>query len=257
MNYLAHTFNEIDVFHAVRNGGWNTLALMLSDMSKRALESHKKTTIGGSDSYSYRSSNRERELKAESILLPLYPMKGIFLMEHQAGSDRMLETLAKDTYVKRMDCSQLAMHMVQSNVGAFVWGLKQGWGEHFGLLQSRQYKMKWDTVHDTVVEPSDRAVVDEWLRHWSKRNPLLLRELFVPTHNECVSLLVGQSYMAPKQLKVLLQDERFSGFVQTIESLGQWDYRTSMAQKTALLRPYFTQEPVAQMALPSDFLIEP
>ena len=257
MTSLAHSFNEISVFHAVRNGSWDTLALLLSDMSKHALESHKKTTIGGRDSYSYRYSNRERELKAESILLPLYPMKGIFLMEHQEGSDRMLQTLAKDTYIKRMDCSQLAMHMVQSNTSAFVWGLKQGWGEHFGLLQSRQCKMKWDTVHDTVVDAGERAVVDRWLRHWSKRNPLLLRELFVPTRDECVSLLVEQSYMAPKQLKVLLQDERFSGFMQTIESLGQWDERTSMAQKVALLRPYFTQQPVAQMALPSDFLIEP
>lgn len=257
MNYLAHTLNEIDVFHAVRNGGWDTLALMLSDMSKRALESHKKTTLGGRDSYSYRSSNRERELKAESILLPLYPMKGIFLMEHQAGSDRMLETLAKDTYVKRMDCSQLAMHMVQSNVGAFVWGLKQGWGAHFGLLQSRQHSMKWDTLHATVVQKSDQETIDQWLRHWSRRNPLLLRELFSPTHAECVSLLVDQAYMAPKQLDVLLKDERFSGFVQTIESLGQWDARTTMAQKAALVRPYFTHESVAQMALPNDFLIEP
>ena len=97
IKYSARAVNEIDVSDAVRNGGGYTLALMLSHMSKRALESHKKTTIGGRDSYSYRSSNRERELKAESILLPLYPMKGIFLMEHQAGSYRMIETLAKDT----------------------------------------------------------------------------------------------------------------------------------------------------------------
>ncbi len=257
MTSLAYTFNEISVFHAVRNGGWDTLALMLSDLSKHALEEHKKTTINVRDSYSYRNSNRARESKAESILLPLYPMKGIFLMEHQAGSDRMLETLAKDTYIKRMDCSRLVMHMVQSHVGGLMWGLKQGWGNHFGLLQSRQHAMKWDTLHDTVVDKSDQETVDAWLRHWAKKNPLLLRELFSPTHDECVSLLVEQSYMAPKQLAVLSQDTRFAGFVQTIESLGQWDPRTTMAQKTALVRPYFTQEPVAQMALPNDFLIEP
>lgn len=242
-------FNETDVFLAMRNGDWTHLGRLLSEAARGVLEEHKKTNASSMGYYS-RYSNRDRELKAEMLLLPDYPLKGIFLMEHKEGSDSMLAALAKDSFIKRMDSSAFVMHMAKNNVDSLIWGLEQGWGVHLGLLQSRQHKMDWGKLHTMVKEPAHRTVVDTWLRHWSKRNPLLLRDLFQPTRTECARMIVEQSYLNATQLNVLLQDDGVRGAIQVFESLGEWGPHANMATRVQLLRPYFAQEPALQIDMP-------
>lgn len=216
MSYVPHC-NELDVFHAVRLGHWDDLAGRLAENAKRILEGHKKHSLG------YRFSRRDQELKAESLLLPKYPMVGVFIMQHKEGSDKLLATLKKDPYVKRMDCSELVMHLAKTDTSGFIWALNQGWDAHFGLLQSRQIKMNWNDLRATLKTAHERETVDTWMRKWAKRNPMLLCELHTPMAAECKTLLVDHLYYSHKELKVLCADADFHGFYQALEGLGQLD----------------------------------
>lgn len=249
MSYIP-TCNEIDVFQAVRFGNWDELAKNMIEHAEHALDQYRHTSLGG------RSTYRQREIKAESISLPFYPMVGVFHMRHKEGNDKLLATLAKDKYVKRMDCSKLVMHLVQTNPSGLVWALNEGWGSHFGLLQSRQSQMDWYKLRNILDEPEQRQAVDTWIRLWAQRNPLILKELNAPTHAECQTLLVEQLHVSPKELGVFMQDDPFRGFFHAMESLGQWDSTATMKQKALSLLPYFSDEPAVQMALPNNFEIE-
>ena len=250
MSYIPHC-NELDVFSAVRHGHWAELATNLAANAKKALENHKTGSLG------VRSTYRDRERKAEELLLPQYPMLGVFLMQHKEGSDKLLAALKTDPYVKRLDSSQLVMHLVKTNTSDFIWALNEGWAGHLGLLQSRQIKMKWAELRAELKTTHERETVDTWMRKWAKRNPMLLCELQTPTAAECKTLLVEHLYYSHKELKVLFADETFQGFYHALESLGQLDPKHNRTERAKLLRGYFTQEPVAQLSLPDNFFIEP
>lgn len=253
MSYVPHV-NEIDVFQAVRLGNWAELASALAEHSKRSLHEYKTHVLDK------RCARRDREQKAEMLLLPMYPMLGVFHMQHEEGSKKLLEALNKDTYVRRMDASKLVMHLVETNINGLIWSLQAGWGEQLGLLQSRQHTMDWQKLQAALKTESDRETVDGWMRKWAKRNPLILKELGSPSLNECRTLLVDHLYVSSKELNVFMTDDSFRGFFQTVEGLGLWGNSTTvltMKQKASILRPHFTQEPVAQLSLPDDLLVEP
>lgn len=178
-------------------------------------------------------------------------------MQHKEGSDKLLATLKNDPYIKRMDCSQLVMHLVKTDTSGFIWALNQGWDAHFGLLQSRQVKMNWSDLKATLKTAHERETVDTWMRKWVKRNPMLLANLSTPTFDECKTLIVERLYVSPKELRVLQQNHEFRVFFHALESLGQWDAKRTPEDNAKLLRGYFTQEPVAQLSLPDDFVVEP
>ena len=242
--------NAFDVFSAVRLANWGTLALNLVENAKSALDNHKTESMG------FRSTYRDRERKAEGLLLPQYPMLGVFLMQHKEGSDKLLAALKTDSYVKRLDSSQLVMHLVKTNTSGLIWALNEGWDTHFCLRQSRQMKMKWTELRAELKTATERETVDNWIRKWAKRNPILLCELHTPTVEECKTLLVEHLYYSHKELKILFTDGQFHGFYQALESLGQLDAKNDRAEKAKLLRGYFTQEPVAQLSLPDNFCVE-
>lgn len=170
MSYVPHV-SVIDVFQAVHLGNWTELANVLAENSKRSLHEYKTYVLNK------RYTRRDREQKAETLLLPMYPMLGVFHMQHEEGSKKLLEALNKDTYVRRMDASKLVMYLVETNISGLMWSLQEGWGEQLGLLQSRQHTMDWHKLRAALKTESDRDTVYGWMRKWAKRNPLILKSL--------------------------------------------------------------------------------
>ena len=242
--------NEISVFDAVRHGNWDVLAKGMTENAKQSLETYKLTTLG------WRSGYREKLRRAEILLLPEYPMVGVCRMQHKDGSDKLLAALKNDTYLKRMDSSNLVMHLIRTDPAGFIWALNEGWGSYFGLLKSRQMHMQWVDINATLKTVEARNTVDNWIRLWSKCNPQLLSELSTPTFAECQILLVEQLYYGSKELNILLKDESFQHFYQMLESLGQLDSKVSRPEKAALFRSHFTNAPIAQLVLPDDVTVD-
>lgn len=252
----THTPNEFDIFEAVRTGNWNVLATNLVEYANNALGTHKNTSSGGD--YGHRGySRRNAELKSAILQLPLYPLQGIIAMRHVEGSSKLLDALKKEPVLKRMDCSKLVMTLVKRDVDGLVWALDQGWGTHLGLLQSRQVEMNWNELRGALKTPEMHASVDQWVRQWVKKNPLMLQILGTPTLDEGKTMILEQDYVSSRLLKVLQKDDDFRGFITAMEGLGTWNETLRPSEQLKMLQPYFAKKAVVEMALPDDFVIEP
>lgn len=239
------------VFQAVSSPGlWPVFAKALVEHSDATLKQHKTPTL-----YHY-SSRRVRELRDESLLLPKQPFLGIFLMRWEEGSDSMLKALNKNTSLGRMDCSELVMNLIEAYPAALFWGLNQGWGEHFGLMKSRQLRMNWTNIQEACIKEKAEPILDKWLRQWARKNPSILQNIIEPTYDECVQMAISQKYLAPKQLEVLKTNPDFQSIFQVYEGLGEWTKYLPMEKQINLFQPFLLKQPLVEFELPLNLEIE-
>lgn len=251
MAYIR-TPSEFDIFHAIRTGNWEPLAQVVSELSKAALERHKQPSEFGSYGYRRRGSD-----KGNLLHLPLYPWQGLVAMRHEEGSTKLLNALKKDTFIKRMDCSKVVMHFVKNDIDGLVWLLKNGWGSHLGLMQSRQQEMSWFEMRQSLKTQEQKDTIDSWVRQWTKKSPGMLQVLTTPTREECKEMILGQDYVSDRVLNVLYKEDDVRSFLTTMEGLGTWSDTLSVSSKLAILQPFFANKPTVEMSLPDNFEIEP